>query len=94
MLLMDYRTATGFEALVGWLFLEERFERLTQLVSTGLERIGALEMKTGSERTKRRVINEIRRTDYRRPQCRIKRAFRSDKTIDKLFVLDGCQDGL
>ena len=48
----DYRTATGFEALVGWLFLEERFERLTQLVSTGLERIGALEMKTGSPEQK------------------------------------------
>ena len=26
----DYRTAAaGFEALVGWLFLEEQFERLT-----------------------------------------------------------------
>ena len=48
----DYRTATGFEALVGWLFLEERFERLTQLVSTGLEKIGALEMKTGSPEQK------------------------------------------
>lgn len=48
----DYRTATGFEALVGWLFLEEQFERLTQLVSTGLERIGALEMKTGSPEQK------------------------------------------
>ena len=27
----DYRNATGFEALVGWLFLEERFDRLTEL---------------------------------------------------------------
>ncbi len=44
----DYRTATGFEALVGWLFLEERFERLTELVSMGLERIGALEIKITS----------------------------------------------
>ena len=42
----DYRTATGFEALVGWLFLEERFERLTELVSMGLEKIGAMEDKT------------------------------------------------
>ena len=48
----DDRTSTVFDALVGWLFLEDRFERLTQLVSTGLERIGALEMKTGSPEQK------------------------------------------
>ncbi len=39
----DYRTATGFEALVGYLFLEERFVRLTELISMGLEKIGELE---------------------------------------------------
>ena len=39
----DYRTATGMEALVGWLFLEERFERLAELISLGLEKIGAFE---------------------------------------------------
>lgn len=31
--MIDYRYATGFEALVGWLFLTEQFERLTLLVS-------------------------------------------------------------
>ncbi|MDO5349310.1 MAG: ribonuclease III domain-containing protein [Lachnospiraceae bacterium] len=36
----DYRWATGFEALVGWLFLSEQFERLIELVSHGLEKIG------------------------------------------------------
>ena len=36
--MVDYRTATGFEALVGWLFLEERFDRLTELVSLGLDK--------------------------------------------------------
>lgn len=36
----DYRTATGFEALVGWLFLAERFERLTELTAMGLREIG------------------------------------------------------
>ena len=35
----EYRLATGFEALVGWLFLSEQFERLIGLVSYGLERI-------------------------------------------------------
>ena len=44
--MVDYRTATGFEALVGWLFLEERFDRLTELVSLGLTKIGAMETKT------------------------------------------------
>lgn len=38
----EYRTATGLEALVGWLFLMERFERLTELVSHGLEKMGEL----------------------------------------------------
>ncbi len=37
---IDYRTATGFEALVGYLYLMERLDRLTQLVGLGLERIG------------------------------------------------------
>ncbi len=35
----EYRLATGFEALVGWLFLSEQFERLIWLVSFGLEQI-------------------------------------------------------
>ncbi len=37
---IDYRTATGFEALVGYLYLTERLDRLAQLVGLGLERIG------------------------------------------------------
>lgn len=40
----DYRFATGFEALVGWLFLSEQFARLIDLISLGLERIGELEV--------------------------------------------------
>ena len=38
--IIDYRMATGFEALVGYLYLSERFERLAQLISRGLEKIG------------------------------------------------------
>ena len=37
----DYRMATGFEALVGYLYLSEQFERMALLVSRGLEKIGA-----------------------------------------------------
>ncbi len=36
----DYRMATGFEALVGYLYLTERLDRLAELVGLGLERIG------------------------------------------------------
>ena len=38
----DYRTATGLEALVGYLYLTEQFERLAQLMGLGLERLGAI----------------------------------------------------
>lgn len=40
---IDYRMATGFEALIGYLYLTEQFERLITLVSLGLEKIGELE---------------------------------------------------
>ena len=35
--MIDYRMATGLEALVGWLFLTEQYARLVELVSRGLE---------------------------------------------------------
>ena len=38
----DYRMATGFEALVGYLYLTGQYERLLKLVHDGLERIGEL----------------------------------------------------
>ena len=49
----DYRRATGFEALMGYLYLEKEWERMLSLIRTGLESL---------------------------------EAFRSGKTIDKLFV--------
>lgn len=33
----DYRKATGFEALMGWLYLQDEFERLVWLVKAGIE---------------------------------------------------------
>lgn len=36
----DYRMATGFEALVGYLYLTKQYERLLTLVHDGLEKIG------------------------------------------------------
>ncbi len=36
---IDYRIATGFEALMGWLYLQERQERLLELIKIGLEEL-------------------------------------------------------
>lgn len=40
--MIDYRMATGFEALVGYLYLEGRYDRLFALIHEGLEKIGEL----------------------------------------------------
>ena len=36
----DYRKATGFEALMGYLYLTDQFERIVFLVKEGLAAIG------------------------------------------------------
>lgn len=41
--MVDYRMATGFEALAGYLYLTEQFERLITLISRGFEKLGELE---------------------------------------------------
>ena len=33
----DYRKATGFEALMGYLYLKDRFSRIVELVKAGIE---------------------------------------------------------
>lgn len=43
----DYRMATGFEALMGYLYLAGRTERLMDLVSSGLIKFGAMEEEIG-----------------------------------------------
>ena len=40
--MMDYRMATGFEALVGYLHLQAQHDRLLELIRDGLEKIGEL----------------------------------------------------
>ena len=39
---IDYRMATGMEALVGWLFLRQEYNRLVYLISQGLEKLGRM----------------------------------------------------
>lgn len=36
----DYRKATGFEALMGWLYVRDEFPRLVELVKLGTEQLG------------------------------------------------------
>lgn len=38
--IIDYRIATGFEALIGYLYLQERMPRVIELIAIGLERTG------------------------------------------------------
>ena len=45
----DYRRATGFEALVGYLYLSGQFERLFKLVSLGLTKIGVWKEESPDE---------------------------------------------
>ena len=56
--MIDYRMATGLEALVGWLFLKERFERLIELISMGLKNLEAKEQASGSENGQGPVLGE------------------------------------
>lgn len=39
----EYLEATGFEAVMGWLYLRGDFERLSELAARGLEVLGVLE---------------------------------------------------
>lgn len=38
--MIDYRMATGFEALTGYLYLTGQYERLLSLIHDGLEKLG------------------------------------------------------
>lgn len=38
----DYRMATGFEALMGYLYLQQEYERIMELVHLGLEAMKAI----------------------------------------------------
>lgn len=36
----DYRRATGFEALIGYLYLEDQMDRIMELILSGMEKTG------------------------------------------------------
>ena len=37
----DYRKATGFEALIGYLYLQKKFDRIMELVKKGIESLNS-----------------------------------------------------
>lgn len=39
----DYRRATGFEALMGYLYLSNRYERMMELIKAALVGIGEID---------------------------------------------------
>ena len=45
----DYRRATGFEALIGYLYLNREYARLTELVSIGLESMRAADREESTD---------------------------------------------
>ncbi len=45
----DYRMATGFEALMGYLYLTEQMERMAELLGHGLLKLGEIEADGGPE---------------------------------------------
>ena len=46
--MIDYRMATGFEALMGYLYLTEQFDRMAELLGKGLEQMGELAEAEGT----------------------------------------------
>ena len=87
----DYRRATGFEALMGYLYLKKEYERMVELVKIGLESLE--EECSKNEKKQENRIEENKRNNKIEGRNAVLEAFRSGKPIDKLFVLDGCQDG-
>ena len=70
----DYRRATGFEALMGYLYLKEDYDTDDHF---------------GPYRNRRGYFM----SEQIEGRNAVLEAFRSGKCVDKLFILDGCQDG-
>lgn len=54
----DYRRATGFEALIGYLYLEHRYERLTELISVGLASMEEADGEQGKGQSEQKVTEK------------------------------------
>ena len=84
----DYRRATGFEALMGYLYLKEDYSRIVELVRKGIP-----EENNSNDFTKAIRDRRLQMSEQIEGRNAVLEAFRSGKCVDKLFVLDRCQDG-
>ena len=48
--LTDYRRATGFEALMGWLYLKREWKRMADLIKIGLDHLSECEEEKKQEK--------------------------------------------
>lgn len=55
----DYRMATGFEALMGYLYLTEEMERLSELLGHGLQKLGEIEQDVQDGTSEQEKKSEI-----------------------------------
>ena len=85
----DYRRATGFEAVMGYLYLKKDYARMMELVKMGLKSLKRNNKESDMSEDYNKKTNE-NKIEGRNA---VLEAFRSGKPVDKLFVLDGCQDG-
>ena len=100
----DYRRATGFEALMGWLYLRGESRRALEIIKLAFDKAELIKLHnvrkqhTKFHNCRTNIANErshtMRYEEYTiEGRNAVIEAFRSGKTIDKLYVLDGCQDG-
>ena len=85
----DYRKATGFEALLGYLYLDDNMDRVLFLVKEGLKRIGAEVSRRYFETRKTMRYQEFTIEG----KNAVIEAYRAGKPIDKIFILDGANEG-
>ena len=89
----DYRHATGLEAMVRWsvclIFFQRALCAQVCCASKHLKKRSCIRKKKG-RRNKENMGYHESLTEGRNA---VLEAFRSGKTVDRLFVLDGCQDG-
>ena len=89
----DYRRATGFEALLGYLYLKKEWKRMLELVKIGLSNMSHDKNVHDKKMHDKKSYDKKENENIIEGRNAVMEAFRSGKPVDKLYVLDGCQDG-
>ena len=77
----DYRRATGFEALVGYLYLKKQYERLLTLIKIGLEK-SEKKIREKKMQENRKEFDNTEHTLVIEGRNAVLEAFRSGKPIE------------